>query len=478
MILFSTVLKTKETFTPEEFARTILEWNTSIPHEENRIGGICWKGDWNAGFGEEGRSLQFAHLPKERIYAARYEKRADDGAVWDTDYIADFAAHTVSVRLERSYLENSPIFQEDFSTPYYIKTLITGGYLEADGDLSVDYRPRIVTGEDRELLLGILKGRIWYALPIVYITRLPDGELPVDAVLLAHKLKGAAHVLVEDTRALSREICENYGSKYEHDGQIGLYFLQSRSERLHRYMKCRYFRDKDGTFIDQIVEAVTRQALIRLPERLHTWQGVNSEILQQSLSEQKRMRSLAEAEKEKAQSESDEMLESLEDDFDRMERQIRELTNTNNALTAENEGLRERCRRQERPPILYSGDEREFYPDEIRDLLLSILTDCRKTVGDETRRAHVIDDLLEANEYRRLSEKRAEKIKVLLSGYKSMNGALRQALTDFGFQISEDGSHYKLTYYGDPRYLFVIAKTGSDYRGGRNDAALISRTVL
>ena len=106
--------------------------------------------EWNNRYGDEKVWLEFARIPEKEIYAARYEKVADNGAVWDTDYVADFTERTISIRLERSFLEDALTFQENFSTPYYIKTLIRDGYLEPDGDIPVEYVPRSVAESDRD----------------------------------------------------------------------------------------------------------------------------------------------------------------------------------------------------------------------------------------------------------------------------------------------------------------------------------------
>ena len=43
-------------------------------------------------------------------------------------------------------------------------------------------------------------------------------------------------------------------------------------------------------------------------------------------------------------------------------------------------------------------------------------------------------------------------------------------MKDLGFEITEEGKHYKVTYYGDGRYQTTYAKTPSDVRGGMNSA--------
>lgn len=59
-----------------------------------------------------------------------------------------------------------------------------------------------------------------------------------------------------------------------------------------------------------------------------------------------------------------------------------------------------------------------------------------------------------------------------------MSGTLRQQLMDLGFVITEEGKHYRLTYYGDGRYKTTFAKTGSDHREGRNNAAVIAKNMF
>ena len=65
-----------------------------------------------------------------------------------------------------------------------------------------------------------------------------------------------------------------------------------------------------------------------------------------------------------------------------------------------------------------------------------------------------------------------------MNDYDSMTARLRQSLENLGFEITEDGKHYKLTYFGDGRYTITISKTPSDARTGRNSAMQIIRDVF
>jgi len=119
------------------------------------------------------------------------------------------------------------------------------------------------------------------------------------------------------------------------------------------------------------------------------------------------------------------------------------------------------------------GDEFDYYQGEIKDLILEVLTEVLKNLPDDSRRAHVVRDIIDHNDYQRLGEERAAKVKKLMNDYKCLTPKLRQALENLQMTITEDGKHYKVTCYGDNRYQTVLAKTPSDYRGSKNNAAEI-----
>lgn len=64
----------------------------------------------------------------------------------------------------------------------------------------------------------------------------------------------------------------------------------------------------------------------------------------------------------------------------------------------------------------------------------------------------------------------AEATKRILRNYDGMSAKTKQALNDLGFEITEDGKHYKVAYYGDGRYQTTYSKTPSDGRTGKNSA--------
>jgi hypothetical protein len=59
-----------------------------------------------------------------------------------------------------------------------------------------------------------------------------------------------------------------------------------------------------------------------------------------------------------------------------------------------------------------------------------------------------------------------------------MDAKTRSALAKLGFDISEDGKHYKAVFQGDGRYTFSISKTSSDHRAGKNTASDINKKLF
>ena len=162
----------------------------------------------------------------------------------------------------------------------------------------------------------------------------------------------------------------------------------------------------------------------------------------------------------------------------RFQKQIEGLTKANELLQYENQGLKAKLDSSDSLPLLMMGDEDDFYQGEIKDIVLSALENAISNTPKSSRRAAVLNDIIRRNGFQHLGDKKKQKIKDLLKGYDGMNNSLKQELIAFGFDIKEDGKHYKLTYFGDERYITILAKTPSDHRAGKNNSTDICRNML
>lgn len=476
MLLFSTVLPIKDTMTKDDFIQLAIEWNQGSPHPENIIPGINWNGERNIRYGTDDLWLAIEEYRNKNIIAIRYEKTESDGVVWDTDYVMNFDEMRLSVRLDRSFLESALTVDPKFSTPHFISLLIEHDYIEDDGDLSVSNKPVTIEDKDIEMLAKVINGESKYRLPVVYVSKTFYGVDPVNIKWMSSRLKGIAHVLVQKGGWQNSEIRQLCNSKNEYYGAIGIYYPNQAMG--HRRFLYRAYDGSDNILMEKVIRSVINYSNSQMLNMLYTWTGVNNALLRDRYSSQKEERLAAEFEKAKAVNEADQLIESVDEELRRLQQQVEQLTKANDAITYENLGLKAKLDASEDIPILFLGDEDEFFQGEIREMILDALSEKLKSIPSRTRRYDVLNDIIQKNNYEGVFDKKATEVKATLRDYRNMSCTTKQFLTDLGFVITEDGKHCCLTYYGDGRYKTTVAKTGSDHREGKNIAATIIKNML
>lgn len=502
MLLFSTLLDINNSMTKDDFIKLVLEWNQGSPHENNIIKGIEWRGEHNVRYGNDNLWLDIEEYSNQNIIAVRYEKKEEDGVIWDTDYVMNFNTMKMAIRLDRSYLEEALLIDAKFSTPHFITLLIERGYLKEDECLPILRTPIIIDSEKVGMIADIINGKIRHKLPVVFISKTFYDEDPVNVYVLAGRLKGVAYVLVQQSNCTNSSLKSMCDGKNEYYGAIGIYYAnQAMGHRRYLY---RNSVGMDSLLLERVIRVVIQYSNAQMVDPLYTWQGVNNALLREQLSSQKRERAQAEEERrealyellalkanldktqenmqqkalENAKAEADKILDGFEEDLARLQNQIESLTRTNDALTYENQGLRAKMDSVDNIPILYLGDEEEFYHGEIKEMILDAIDEKLKKINEKSRRFDVLNDILESNDYQKIGEQREKAIKSVFRDYRTMSNVMRQQLQELGLEITEEGKHYRLIYFGDERYKTTIAKTGSDRREGKNIAAVILKSMM
>ena len=481
MLLYSTILKVNNSLTKDKFIQLVIGWNQSSPHEDNVIPNLNWNGERNIRFGDEWLWMDIEEYRNKNIIAVRYEKKETDGAVWDTDYVMNFDEMKMAIRLDRSYTEDALMENPSFSTPHFLTLLIENGYLVDDYDFPILKKPILINGNNLNQLIDVINGKKRYRLPIVYVSKTVFNKDPLNCSFLCSKLKGAAHVLLQQDRSDNFAIRTSCDDNNEYFGGIGIYFPNGR----HRRYIYREYENEDSILLNKVTNAVFRYMNAQTIPQLYTWAGVNNSLLRDKWSSNREEKMAAETARQHAEAEIQEYQETFDEENDKLQSEnddlqnrIEELTREVYSLQQENQGLRTKLSDTENVPIIFLGDEEEFYQGEIREMVLDAVNEKLKNTKEKTRRSDVYRDILKKNNYQGLTAKRIETIKNLLKDYKTMSGTLRQQLMDLGFVITEEGKHYRLTYYGDGRYKTTFAKTGSDNREGRNNAAVIAKNMF
>ena len=287
---------------------------------------------------------------------------------------------------------------------------------------------------------------------------------------LAYRLRGIAHTLVEEDTDVSKVLKESCHGMNSHHGSIGIYYPGSAAP--YKIITTGRYEGREDLLIDRVVNMVCRYMNQQARDKMMTWEGIQNELL--------KLRYVSATEKKaKAENEVSEVYENFSDELEEKEHTIEELNNRVMALQAENQGLRAKYERVTEIPIIYYGVEAELYEGEIKDQILEMLQKQMTQVKKNTRKEHILQDILECNEISgALDEKRTE-IKRILKGYTKVGDNLKRDLKAYGFSIVKEGGHYKLIYKGDNRYLFTMAASGSDSQhGGGNLSAEIIRDML
>ena len=498
MLLFSTVLDIKDTLTKDAFIQLVIEWNQKSYYEENIIHGIQWNGEHNIRFEDGDLWMDIEEYRDKDIIAVRYEKKNDRGVIWDTDYVMNFRQKKMAIRLDRSFAPDAVDIDSSFSTPYFISLLIERGYLKDDGRLPVLKDPIQIAENNMDLLADVINGKARYKLPVVYVSRTHDNEDPIDTMHLARRLKGVAHVLVEQDLSLNDALKEACDWKNEYFGAVGIYY-PNQSVPHDRYMYRTSYHASE-ILASRVIRQVIRYCGIQRIDSLYTWQGVNNALLSEQLENQRAQRTAAEkklqdSEKERLQlrdnmneeerrfreetiNETNQLLASFDEENNDLNKRVQELIRANEALRSENDNLKAMHSASDAKPVLYMGDEEEFYPGEVKDQVVKALKDALPNLEAKSRRADVVKDVIKNNPCTDEAEKFEETMRHALAGYKIMNERIIQELKNAGFTVSMDGSHCKIRFHDDGRYTFVLAKTPSDGRSGENNAKTICRKLL
>ena len=472
MLIFSTKLPVKETFTKQKFFELVVRWNQDSPH--HRIDGIEWDGGYRHRWGDMKNMLE---ITEYNDVAAAHFVQSEHGVHWTTEFILHTERREIGIYLSREATENTVYFHKEFKPPYFLKLLMRENVLGSDGGLTISEYPHSfgATADEQQVLTQLcLEDAGAFRLPVVYLTRDWFTEhCVVDEGELARRLCGVAHVLVESDKDVSRTLKDLCHGKNVYNGGMAVYFpsVSAAAKRFIPY---------DGMDVEkvmtQIVRMIFRYMNQQKRERLDTWDGIQMMQMRrqtkQLLAEKRRI--------EENRKQTSKEKEQYWDEYVKAQTQVEALTEQNARLQSELAVLRARVDSMGENPLLYYGDEKEFYQGEMLEFVRTALSEKLDRLPKEKDRhlrcADVLQDLLNANECEEIQAQRQTELKRVLKGYRTLTPEIQSTLIDVGFRIT-DGKHYKLTYYDDERYTVTMAKSGSDWRGGENLISEIRKRI-
>jgi len=332
-----------------------------------------------------------------------------------------------------------------------------------DGSIPVADKPFVLEENETPIAAALLSGTAENRLPIIYVSAASDGSHIVDPLQLAKWMSGLAHVVVEPSRAFSFKLQKLTSSRNAYGGTVGVYWPESEARKS-------YYLDENNDTGELIQVAIANDIRVALS---HRRQRTNCSWLHL-----KEILSKCRYDKLKADgsTELNEFIEVFDSEQRAKDQRMQEAEGEIARLNAELR--RGRSVQQSSSGLLKVGIEQDLYEGEISDIAIDALRDSLRNTLEDSRRRHVLEDLLNHNELTGKGLHIQNEIKSIFRTYVSMDSKARSALEKLGFDLSEDGKHWKAVFQGDGRYTFSIAKTSSDHRAGKNMASDINKRLL
>ena len=467
MVIYTTKFPINELFDKEEFIKTVIKWNQGSKYD--RIEDLQWDSKtYEYEWVQDNITLSIQEIESESIVASRLKKE-DEYGMWLTEFVLNVLQGTIAISVSLETTELTTDFFPTYYPPFFVKMVLFGEYAGLDYDIVVQNKEHLVT-ECLDFFEKLVTKKIVSRLPVVYVAKTMDGNNPLDVNKLAFRLQGIAHVLCEPEEGISfTDLTDELDNVELKAGKVFVFYPSHNKKRSIFNLTG---TSRDSKFLeDRIVNDVYNYMNSRMRKAIDTWDGVSTEklhIINRNLLN----------DHSAIEEENKSLYDVFGEQLEKMEESNVKLSNEVQRLTAELQGLRMKYADKEQAPVLYLGEERDLYAGEIREIVLEIISEYQKSCKEDSRRWHVISDLMENNEFKGLPEKRREQLKNALRGYKTLNGSLKSLLETLGFEISDDGKHYKWTYYGDHRYVATAAKTCSDSRAGMNLSSLIDKLMF
>lgn len=464
MQTFSTEFPVNDAKNGDDFMQAVKTWILASRYthlRQNDLDGIGAEGESRCTAATDSVEVLRVSTPDTESIAVSYHKR-DGNCDWITRIVFSGtpSSNWVSVRVfcEPHHLRAKlpPV-----KKPVLMQTLLDllgGGN---DGDLMVCDKPFALNEGEVERAVSCILGTSGTYLPVVYISAPFKGKALVDADALAKNLVGMAHVIVEPSRAFSIRVMTEVQSQNVYGGAVGVYWPEGGGIRKfinNPQSEIKIYVDTD-IFTEIRLALNNRRPLLRC-----TWNSVKELYSRRLLNELREAGStdisnyieVFDAELKA----KDEALSDAEKEIQRLNAEIRRFE----ARTPTQSGV-----------TLSVGQEAEYYPGEIFDVVAETLSAGYNGITDDSRRQHILDDIIASNVSSGAASLIKDRLKAALRNYTGLDARTQRELIEIGFSIDDGGKHHKLTWNEDDRYTFILAKTPSDHRTGLNSALDISR---
>lgn len=472
MILLYSKFYVKKDLTTDIFIEKCMEWIHGMKNIPTTFRDIAYGQDKLLEVRDGINSVEYA-IDEDTNTVAFCVKLEDnkDGAFWRTDLVLQEGRNQgiVQLRLAKEQKHATASLNQKFRLPYVLRQLIADGFGGCDNGIAIDGKPHYIDESNVEMAKQCIISPDNYMMPIVYVSmQRSSKQYLVDVDQLSVDLAGIAHVVVEKDAKVSAMLKGLTKGQNPYDGAVAVYYGQDAclSFTPNKFNNHRQFR------WDISHSVYRRMAMLNIPGN----QSISSIRTKFLLDEVQKNAELNEKDKiiqeleiqlAQAKNEASEARQELMDyieNFGDYDDEIHKLTAKSDYYFDAYTKLKE-CK----DGIALQCTEKEFYPDEVQDVLLMLLERTVKGMGkDESDRRsyHIAQNILENNATSAHREEFISKLKAIL-GNKNVSERAATELQKLGFEI-RGNDHQKLYYHDDGRYMVTVACTPSDWRSNEN----------
>ena len=401
-------------------------------------------------------------------FACRIEQN-DKGSVWSTDcvYVNERHQKFIIIQLNcnsRNYESKLPKPHK----PYIVKKFMESGFCKKDVEISISDQTFLINEDNIEMCSRVMNNEYGNIMPVVYVSLERDECWAINPDEFAEYLSGLSHVCVEGNIEVSWKLKERTAGRNAHSGYIGIYFPHN--EYVQRYSIDFYNGDAKAMQND-IIDNVWKALSINIEASTYGWNQIIALQAKQKMIHWKNI-----SENDKA--ELKQFVESFDSENQRLLDEKNALLKENYNLKARLDILSEQLREGKSGDFFYKkGEEKELYFSERNDLLYNILSQSKNKFDRESRGYLLIEDMLQANPFVGKCKTIVETVRKVLKKSGALTSADKAELEKCGFKIEDEGAHYKILFYNDPRYMFTVSRTPSDHRQGKNLASDILKKI-
>lgn len=500
MLVFSTRIPLMENVSSKMCSELFIKWVAGSPRYS--MNDLSYERVGNRDFQTTSDSAIFSitnYSDEQKEVVACRLCANDNGDTWTTDCVFLDICGDKSVQIQLDFISGKyTVHTKSPHKPYIVKLFMESGYCANDATLPVTDLPIEVGKENMQLCIDIIKAKTENTMPVIYVSCDYWDNTYVDVNMLARRMGGVAHVFYETDYRTSWELKEPTNSQNVYNGYIGIYFPRT---LFHEQINPKNYSSADE--VTNEIERMVWQVLVNSTDSSsYNWNSIKvlqaqrhiTELKDDSTKLRERFYEQLEAsgnENEQLQSKVTELLENVDElshekdlfceTFDVENRELRErntnLYRENASLRMQIDGLQRAIKNADSSGVLCAGAENDLYPGEQNDLLLSILEQVKSKYEENSRAHHIIDSLLAANEIVGTCKRVLDAVEQAFAGNGRLNSSSKSQLRSVGFEIQEEGAHYKIVFNKDPRYTFIASKTPSDYREGLNLIADIRNSL-